>query len=310
MGSYPTVSPLPRPVGPESSAEAPVRQSRGGLFSVALAVFRPLRLNPGRYPAHCPAEFGLSSPAQHASRRPRGSDRPAACTRFIVPDGHLTEPPAAFRNGPASRAPTTSLDRDCTDCTEPAAYTGLQSAQSTRIARGTNMWLRDQSSLEEERAPIWFNAAALLVSVVAAITAFLPIALYTSPWDAVRLRVPGDQGNWWHLLVGAPYFLAFPMIWLYVRALFSRGLSLRSDDAWLGSRWPFRSAARNLCDAAVPVAPRKLCSNEWRATSRDTRPHLAILIRVERSCSCTAALSHRLMPLLVGLNPAYLATEH
>jgi hypothetical protein len=33
------------------------------MFSVALAVLRPLRRNPGRYPAHCPAEFGLSSPA-------------------------------------------------------------------------------------------------------------------------------------------------------------------------------------------------------------------------------------------------------
>jgi len=35
---------------------------RGGMFSVALAVHGPLRPRPGRYPAHCPAEFGLSSP--------------------------------------------------------------------------------------------------------------------------------------------------------------------------------------------------------------------------------------------------------
>jgi hypothetical protein len=33
----------------------------GGIFSVALAVPRPLRPGPGRYPAHCPAESGLSS---------------------------------------------------------------------------------------------------------------------------------------------------------------------------------------------------------------------------------------------------------
>ncbi len=35
---------------------------RGGMFSVALAVREPSRSRPGRYPAHCPAEFGLSSP--------------------------------------------------------------------------------------------------------------------------------------------------------------------------------------------------------------------------------------------------------
>src|ERR1700729_1499815 len=84
------------------------------------------------------------------------------------------------------------------------------------------MGLHGQAFLEEERDPTWFNAVALLISVVAGVTAFLPIALYTSPWDAVRLKVPGDQGNWWHLLVGAPYFLAFPMIWLRLRALFAR----------------------------------------------------------------------------------------
>jgi len=36
----------------------------------------------------------------------------------------------------------------------------------------------------------------------------------------VTLRVPGNQGNWWHFLAGAPAFLAFPMIWLRLRALF------------------------------------------------------------------------------------------
>jgi len=78
---------------------------------------------------------------------------------------------------------------------------------------------------EEERAPVWFNSVALLISVTAAVTAFLPIALDTPPWDAVRLKVPGNQGNWWHVLIGAPFFLAFPMIWLRLRSLFSRRLS-------------------------------------------------------------------------------------
>lgn len=51
--------------------------------------------------------------------------------------------------------------------------------------------------------------------------AFLPFALNTSPWDAVILRVPGNQGNWWHFLAGAPFFLAFPSIWLRLRSLFT-----------------------------------------------------------------------------------------
>lgn len=74
---------------------------------------------------------------------------------------------------------------------------------------------------EEKRAPIWFSTAALLVSLAAAAAAFLPIALYTSPWNAVMFKVPDNEGNWWHFLIGAPFFLAFPMIWLHLRPLFS-----------------------------------------------------------------------------------------
>jgi hypothetical protein len=80
-------------------------------------------------------------------------------------------------------------------------------------------------SLEEPRAPIWINAIALLVWLLAGAVVFLPFALNTSPWDAVTLRVPGNQGNWWHALVGVPFFLAFPMIWLRLRSLFSKQLS-------------------------------------------------------------------------------------
>jgi len=69
--SYRTFSPLPR------------RCRRGGMFSVALSVewFSTLaqktRKNgpppPGRYPAHCSAEFGLSSPcARRRRERPSG----------------------------------------------------------------------------------------------------------------------------------------------------------------------------------------------------------------------------------------------
>ena len=75
--SYHTFSPLPEPCGP------------GGMFSVALSVecFPLLRKErarmghpPGRYPAHCSAEFGLSS-----ALRQRPSD-PAA-NRVIIEQG-------------------------------------------------------------------------------------------------------------------------------------------------------------------------------------------------------------------------------
>jgi hypothetical protein len=81
------------------------------------------------------------------------------------------------------------------------------------------------ASTEEKRAPLSVNAIALLVSLFAGAVVFLPFAFDTSPLNAVMLRVPGDQGNWWHALVGAPFFLALPMIWLRLRALFSKQLS-------------------------------------------------------------------------------------
>src|SRR5688572_13110750 len=52
--SYRTFSPLPR----HSSRSEDRRATAGGIFSVPLV----LRVAPtGNYPAHCPAEFGLSS---------------------------------------------------------------------------------------------------------------------------------------------------------------------------------------------------------------------------------------------------------
>ncbi|RSL14771.1 hypothetical protein EDE15_0236 [Edaphobacter aggregans] len=82
---------------------------------------------------------------------------------------------------------------------------------------------------EEARVPTPLNAIALLVSLLAGIVVFLPFALNTSPLNAVMLRVPGNQGNWWHALIGAPFFLAFPMIWLRLRAFFSSQLSTPAE---------------------------------------------------------------------------------
>ncbi len=78
---------------------------------------------------------------------------------------------------------------------------------------------------KEEPDPAFANAMMLFIWLVAGAVAFLPFAFDTSPWDAVTLRVPGNQGNWWHFLAGAPFFLAYPMIWLRLRSLFSTQLS-------------------------------------------------------------------------------------
>lgn len=74
---------------------------------------------------------------------------------------------------------------------------------------------------EEPQSALWVNATLLLAWLAAGAVAFIPFAFDTSPWDAVTLRVPGNQGNWWHFLVGLPFFIAYPMIWLRLRALFS-----------------------------------------------------------------------------------------
>ncbi|HEX3985310.1 MAG TPA: hypothetical protein VHX13_01775 [Acidobacteriaceae bacterium] len=73
----------------------------------------------------------------------------------------------------------------------------------------------------DHRPPRAISLIALSVWLVAGAVAFLPFAFNTSAWDAVTFRVPGNQGNWWHFLAGAPFFLAFPMIWLRLRSLFS-----------------------------------------------------------------------------------------
>lgn len=79
----------------------------------------------------------------------------------------------------------------------------------------------EATSAEQRPHPTWVDSALLLVWLLAGVVAFLPFASDTSPWNAVTLRVPGNQGNWWHVLVGAPFFLAYPMIWLRLRSLFS-----------------------------------------------------------------------------------------
>src|SRR5215831_8918441 len=70
------------------------------------------------------------------------------------------------------------------------------------------------------------NILMLIVWTVAAVDAVLPLALGTSPLDALLMRVPGNQANWWHVLIGLPFFLSLPMIWLRWRVLNSQELPL------------------------------------------------------------------------------------
>jgi hypothetical protein len=65
------------------------------------------------------------------------------------------------------------------------------------------------------------EGAILLSSLLGVAVVFLPFALDTSPLDAVMLKVPGNQGNWWHALIGVPFFLAFPMLRLHLLPLIS-----------------------------------------------------------------------------------------
>jgi hypothetical protein len=160
---------------------------------------------------------------------------------------------------------------------------------------------------EEKQAPIWFSTVALLVSLTAAATAFLPIALYTSPWDTVMFRVPGNEGNWWHFLIGAPFFLAFPMIWLHLRPLFST----RSSTP-MGRRVIWTVVALSVSGTILVTFPFVLRlgnlaqMHEWRRLSI-LCPTFGILI----TSGAFLFLRRRQMPptdaCLVGLNAAYLA---
>jgi hypothetical protein len=162
------------------------------------------------------------------------------------------------------------------------------------------------AQLEEARVPASLNAIALLVSLLAGMVVFLPFALDTSPLNAVLLRVPGNQGNWWHALVGAPFFLAFPMIWLRVRAFFSMPLSTPA-----GRRIIWIAVGLSICGTILVETPFLLHlagTSEWQ--------RLAVLSLGLGIVIASAALLYLrrrnifLFPTracLVGLNTAYLA---
>jgi len=120
-------------------------------------------------------------------------------------------------------------------------------------------------SLEESRPAAFVNILALVVWLVAGAVVFLPFAFNTSPFDAVTLRVPGDQGNWWHALAGAPFFLAFPMIWLRIRYLFSKQLSTST-----GRRLILTAAGLSACgtiSVEMPFLLHSAGTSEWQRVS-------------------------------------------
>ena len=157
---------------------------------------------------------------------------------------------------------------------------------------------------EEVRVPAPHTAVALLVSLLAGIVVFLPFALDTSPLNAAMLRVPGNQGNWWHALIGAPFFLAFPMIWLRLRAFFAMPLSTPA-----GRRIIWIAVGLSICGTILVETPFLLHlagTSAWQRLSV-----LSLGLGIVIASATMLFLRRRHIPptraCLVGLNTAYLA---
>jgi hypothetical protein len=163
---------------------------------------------------------------------------------------------------------------------------------------------RGAAALTEGGGPAWVNAVMLLVWLAAGAVAFLPFALETSPWDAVTLRVPGNQGNWWHVLVGAPFFLAYPMIWVRLRAVFST-----QPLAAMGRRLIWIAAGLSIAGTMLVETPFLLHlagTSEWQ--------RMSVLSLGSGVVAASAVIlflrRRRFLPdraCLVGLDAAYLA---
>jgi hypothetical protein len=157
---------------------------------------------------------------------------------------------------------------------------------------------------KERPGPTWVKAIALLIWLLAGVVAFLPFALDTSPWDAVTLRVPGNQGNWWHVLVGAPFFLAYPMIWLRLRSLFSAQSTTAIGQRLIWSTVALSTGGTTLVQ--VPFLLHLAGTSEWQRLSVLSLgfgivvASAFILLLRRRHLSPTHAC-------LVGLDTAYLA---
>jgi hypothetical protein len=162
----------------------------------------------------------------------------------------------------------------------------------------------NMADLPPEQASTLFKIVMLVVSLIAGVLVFIPYAVHTSPLDAVMLNVPGDQGNWWHVLIGAPFFLAFPMIWLRFRAFFSKELSTSTERRVI---WIFTVIC--VCGTFAVEIPFLL----YRAGTSEPQ-RLAVLFLGYGIPIVTAVLlskgKAKISPTqacLLGLNAAYLA---
>lgn len=161
-----------------------------------------------------------------------------------------------------------------------------------------------EDRLQERPTPAWINGIALLILLLAGAVAFVPFAFDTSPWNAVTLRVPGNQGNWWHVLVGLPFFLAYPMILLRLCALFSANLLTR-----MGKRLIWIAVGLSIAGTLLVETPFLLHlagTSEWQ--------RLAVLTLGFGIVIASAVILYlrrqRISPAracLVGLETAYLA---
>ena len=150
-----------------------------------------------------------------------------------------------------------------------------------------------------------FNTASLLIAAIAGVAAFLPFSANTSAWNAVTLRVPGDQGNWWHLIAGAPFFLAFPMVWLAVRAILSLAPSIGEQRAF----WSMAAISVSgtlLVEMPVILRMGNLAQMGFRRQLTLVAPGLCILIL----CAAILVFRYKMISptrtILLALSAAYL----
>lgn len=162
----------------------------------------------------------------------------------------------------------------------------------------------NMADLPQGQASTLFKIVMFVVSLIAGVLVFIPYAVHTSPLDAVMLNVPGDQGNWWHVLIGAPFFLAFPMIWLRLRAFLSKEPSTSMER-----RFIWTVAILCVCGTFAVEIPFLLHRAGTSEAQRLTVLFLGYGIPI---VTAGLLLKHRAkisptQACLIGLNAAYLA---
>jgi hypothetical protein len=159
---------------------------------------------------------------------------------------------------------------------------------------------------KQDQNSIGLNLLGLSVVAVAGVVVFLPFAANTSAWDAVTFRVPGDQGNWWHFLVGGPFFLVFPMIWVWLRSFSALQLSpLERRSIWFA----VALAACATTAVAVPVLLRlgNLAGMSAERQLSLLGPTLGILVATGALLLTRRRSLSPVNACILGLDGAYLA---